>query len=178
MVLDFETPKPTHCVTPSPKGVHLLILPHSKQLETKHSNIWACVAHFYSNYHSALKVLEFSIGIFSFVFRNVRRLLGGNIRLLLCGGAPLSATTQRFMNICFCCPVGQGYGLTESTGAGTITEGGCCHPRCALCACQRLGCSVAPPICYGLFFKNAWVIKVLINRIVINLGTVIVDRYF
>lgn len=26
------------------------------------------------------------------------------------------------MNICFCCPVGQGYGLTESAGAGTITE--------------------------------------------------------
>ncbi|EPY79444.1 long-chain-fatty-acid--CoA ligase 3 isoform 2 [Camelus ferus] len=60
----------------------------------------------------------------SFVFRKVRSLLGGNIRLLLCGGAPLSATTQRFMNICFCCPVGQGYGLTESAGAGTITEGG------------------------------------------------------
>ncbi|EHB05468.1 Long-chain-fatty-acid--CoA ligase 3 [Heterocephalus glaber] len=59
-----------------------------------------------------------------FVFRKVRSLLGGNIRLLLCGGAPLSAATQRFMNICFCCPVGQGYGLTESTGAGTITEGG------------------------------------------------------
>uniref|UniRef100_A0A5F4VXL6 long-chain-fatty-acid--CoA ligase n=1 Tax=Callithrix jacchus TaxID=9483 RepID=A0A5F4VXL6_CALJA len=60
----------------------------------------------------------------SFVFRKVRSLLGGNIRLLLCGGAPLSAATQRFMNICFCCPVGQGYGLTESAGAGTITEGG------------------------------------------------------
>ena len=59
----------------------------------------------------------------SFIFRKVRGLLGGNIRLLLCGGAPLSATTQRFMNICFCCPVGQGYGLTESCGAGTITEG-------------------------------------------------------
>ncbi|XP_036713037.1 long-chain-fatty-acid--CoA ligase 3 [Balaenoptera musculus] len=57
-----------------------------------------------------------------FIFRKVRSLLGGNIRLLLCGGAPLSATTQRFMNICFCCPVGQGYGLTESCGAGTITE--------------------------------------------------------
>ncbi|XP_036176680.1 long-chain-fatty-acid--CoA ligase 3 isoform X2 [Myotis myotis] len=52
----------------------------------------------------------------------VRSLLGGNTRLLLCGGAPLSATTQRFMNICFCCSVGQGYGLTESAGAGTITE--------------------------------------------------------
>uniref|UniRef100_A0A287B8R8 long-chain-fatty-acid--CoA ligase n=1 Tax=Sus scrofa TaxID=9823 RepID=A0A287B8R8_PIG len=59
-----------------------------------------------------------------FIFRKVRSLLGGNTRLLLCGGAPLSAATQRFMNICFCCPVGQGYGLTESSGAGTITEGG------------------------------------------------------
>uniref|UniRef100_A0A8C8RG61 long-chain-fatty-acid--CoA ligase n=1 Tax=Pelusios castaneus TaxID=367368 RepID=A0A8C8RG61_9SAUR len=60
----------------------------------------------------------------SLIFRKVRMLLGGKIRTLLCGGAPLSAATQRFMNICFCCPVGQGYGLTESVGAGTITEGG------------------------------------------------------
>lgn len=154
MVLVFVTLKPSHCVTPSPKGAHLLILSNLKQLETEHSSICVCVAHFYSNYHSALKVLEFSIGTFSFVFRNVRRLLGGNIRLLLCGGAPLSAKTQRFMNICFCCPVGQGYGLTESTGAGTITEGRCCHLRCPLCAYQRLGYSVAPTICYELFFKN------------------------
>ncbi|XP_066477319.1 fatty acid CoA ligase Acsl3 [Tiliqua scincoides] len=58
----------------------------------------------------------------SLIFRKVRMLLGGKIRILLCGGAPLSAATQRFMNICFCCPVGQGYGLTESSGAGTITE--------------------------------------------------------
>uniref|UniRef100_A0A8D0L2I5 long-chain-fatty-acid--CoA ligase n=1 Tax=Sphenodon punctatus TaxID=8508 RepID=A0A8D0L2I5_SPHPU len=58
----------------------------------------------------------------SLIFRKVRLLLGGKTRVLLCGGAPLSAATQRFMNICFCCPVGQGYGLTESAGAGTITE--------------------------------------------------------
>uniref|UniRef100_A0A8C1IY22 long-chain-fatty-acid--CoA ligase n=2 Tax=Cyprinus carpio TaxID=7962 RepID=A0A8C1IY22_CYPCA len=56
------------------------------------------------------------------VFRKVRSLLGGNTRMLLSGGAPLSAATQRFMNICFCCPVGQGYGLTETCGAGTISE--------------------------------------------------------
>ena len=42
---------------------------------------------------------------------------------MLSGGAPLSEATQKFMNICFCCPVGQGYGLTETCGAGTITEG-------------------------------------------------------
>uniref|UniRef100_A0A7N6F649 long-chain-fatty-acid--CoA ligase n=1 Tax=Anabas testudineus TaxID=64144 RepID=A0A7N6F649_ANATE len=52
----------------------------------------------------------------------MRGLLGGNTRLLLSGGAPLSAATQRFMNICLCCPVGQGYGLTETCGAGTISE--------------------------------------------------------
>ncbi|XP_062843409.1 long-chain-fatty-acid--CoA ligase 3b [Trichomycterus rosablanca] len=57
-----------------------------------------------------------------FVFRKLRSLLGGNTRVLLSGGAPLSAATQRFMNICFCCPVGQGYGLTETCGAGTISE--------------------------------------------------------
>ncbi|XP_045559891.1 fatty acid CoA ligase Acsl3 isoform X1 [Salmo salar] len=56
------------------------------------------------------------------VFKKVRSLLGGKTRVLLSGGAPLSAATQRFMNVCFCCPVGQGYGLTETCGAGTISE--------------------------------------------------------
>uniref|UniRef100_A0A668A4B3 long-chain-fatty-acid--CoA ligase n=1 Tax=Myripristis murdjan TaxID=586833 RepID=A0A668A4B3_9TELE len=56
------------------------------------------------------------------LFRKVRGLLGGRVRMMLSGGAPLSPATQRFMNVCFCCPVGQGYGLTETCGAGTITE--------------------------------------------------------
>ncbi|XP_013880551.1 long-chain-fatty-acid--CoA ligase 3 [Austrofundulus limnaeus] len=56
------------------------------------------------------------------VFRKIRSLLGGRMRVLLSGGAPLSAATQRFMNVCFCCPVGQGYGLTETCGAGTVCE--------------------------------------------------------
>lgn len=57
------------------------------------------------------------------LFRKVRKILGGRVRLMLSGGAPLSAATQRFMNVCFCCPVGQGFGLTETCGAGTISEG-------------------------------------------------------
>uniref|UniRef100_A0A673BVP4 long-chain-fatty-acid--CoA ligase n=1 Tax=Sphaeramia orbicularis TaxID=375764 RepID=A0A673BVP4_9TELE len=56
------------------------------------------------------------------LFRKVKKLLGGQVRMMLSGGAPLSPVTQRFMNVCFCCPVGQGYGLTETCGAGTITE--------------------------------------------------------
>lgn len=56
------------------------------------------------------------------LFKKVKALLGGNVRMMLSGGAPLSSQTQRFMNVCFCCPVGQGYGLTETCGAGSITE--------------------------------------------------------
>lgn len=56
------------------------------------------------------------------IFKKVRKILGGKVRMMLCGGAPLSSDTQLFMNICFCCPVGQGYGLTETCGAGTIQE--------------------------------------------------------
>ncbi|KAM9795278.1 long-chain-fatty-acid--CoA ligase 4 [Neosynchiropus ocellatus] len=56
------------------------------------------------------------------LFKKVKKLLGGQVRMMLSGGAPLSSVTQRFMNVCFCCPVGQGYGLTETCGAGTITE--------------------------------------------------------
>jgi long-chain acyl-CoA synthetase len=48
------------------------------------------------------------------------KLLGGKIRFCLSGGGPLSKETQQFMNIFFCCPVGQGYGLTETCGAATI----------------------------------------------------------
>lgn len=56
------------------------------------------------------------------LFSKIRALLGGRLRMMLSGGAPLSEKTQRFMNICFCCPVLQGYGLTETCGAGTVTE--------------------------------------------------------
>eukprot|EP00667_Euglena_gracilis_P005107 EG_transcript_5141 len=55
------------------------------------------------------------------VFDKLRtQLLGGRLRLLVSGGGPLSVETQKFMNIVFCCPVGQGYGLTETCGAATI----------------------------------------------------------
>ena len=56
------------------------------------------------------------------VFSKIRRLLGGRLRAVLSGGAPLNPDTQRFMNICFCCPVVQGYGLTETCGGGTIAD--------------------------------------------------------
>jgi long-chain acyl-CoA synthetase len=56
------------------------------------------------------------------IFKKIRRLLGGNLKGVLSGGAPLNAETQRFMNICMCCPVIQGYGLTETCGAACVAE--------------------------------------------------------
>ncbi|GMT36970.1 hypothetical protein PFISCL1PPCAC_28267, partial [Pristionchus fissidentatus] len=63
-----------------------------------------------------------SVVLNKLVFNKIGKLLGGRIRCILSGGAPLSPETQRFMNICFCCPVVQGYGLTETCGGGTIAE--------------------------------------------------------
>ncbi|XP_009363157.2 long chain acyl-CoA synthetase 9, chloroplastic [Pyrus x bretschneideri] len=56
------------------------------------------------------------------VFRKVRAVLGGRLRFILSGGAPLSGDTQRFINICFGSPIGQGYGLTETCAGGTFSE--------------------------------------------------------
>ncbi|XP_065881377.1 long chain acyl-CoA synthetase 9, chloroplastic [Euphorbia lathyris] len=56
------------------------------------------------------------------VFKKVRAVLGGRIRFLLSGGAPLSSDTQRFINICLGAPIGQGYGLTETCAGGTFSE--------------------------------------------------------
>ncbi|XWS23745.1 hypothetical protein CRYUN_Cryun28dG0041600 [Craigia yunnanensis] len=58
----------------------------------------------------------------SLVFKKVRAVLGGRIRFLLSGGAPLSADTQRFINICLGAPIGQGYGLTETCAGATFSE--------------------------------------------------------
>jgi long-subunit acyl-CoA synthetase (AMP-forming) len=39
------------------------------------------------------------------VFKKVQALIGGNVKLMICGSAPLSAETQRFAQVAFNCPV-------------------------------------------------------------------------
>ncbi|XP_022638022.1 long chain acyl-CoA synthetase 9, chloroplastic isoform X2 [Vigna radiata var. radiata] len=56
------------------------------------------------------------------VFKKVRAILGGRIRFILSGGAPLSGDTQKFINICLGAPIGQGYGLTETCAGGTFSD--------------------------------------------------------
>ncbi|OMO79742.1 AMP-dependent synthetase/ligase [Corchorus capsularis] len=55
------------------------------------------------------------------VFNKVKQGLGGNVRLILSGAAPLSAHVEEFLRVVACCHVLQGYGLTESC-AGTFVS--------------------------------------------------------
>ncbi|KAI8824958.1 uncharacterized protein EV422DRAFT_564316 [Fimicolochytrium jonesii] len=56
------------------------------------------------------------------VFGKVRARLGGRVRLILTGAAPLSADVMDFLRICFSATVLQGYGATETSGASTSTD--------------------------------------------------------
>lgn len=57
----------------------------------------------------------------SIVFSKFRERLGGRVRMLVTGSAPISKEIHQFLQVCFSCPVLQGYGLTETAAGGTIT---------------------------------------------------------
>lgn len=56
------------------------------------------------------------------IFKSVRDLVGGKIRLMLSGGAPLSPETHDYIRIAFGLPLVQGYGLTESCACACIMD--------------------------------------------------------
>ncbi|GAB4822406.1 hypothetical protein N2152v2_009452 [Parachlorella kessleri] len=56
----------------------------------------------------------------SVVFSKVKERLGGRVRLIISGGAPLSRHVEDFLRVCMCCRVVQGYGLTETCAASFI----------------------------------------------------------
>ncbi|KAG6441112.1 hypothetical protein O3G_MSEX001677 [Manduca sexta] len=56
------------------------------------------------------------------LFRRVRALLGGRVRLMIAGGAPLAPDTHAQVRICLCCDVVAGYGLTETTSCATVMD--------------------------------------------------------
>ncbi|XP_058203562.1 long chain acyl-CoA synthetase 4-like [Rhododendron vialii] len=53
------------------------------------------------------------------VFSKVKQALGGNVRLIICGAAPLARHVETFFRVTSCAYVIQGYGLTE-TCAGSF----------------------------------------------------------
>ncbi|XP_020231106.1 long chain acyl-CoA synthetase 8 [Cajanus cajan] len=56
------------------------------------------------------------------VFRKIRAAIGGHLRYMLCGAAPLSIESQHFINICMGSVIGQAYGLTKTFAGATFSE--------------------------------------------------------
>ena len=54
------------------------------------------------------------------IFSKFRAIVGGNLRLLLSGGAPLAADAHDFVRTCLCITLLQGYGLTETNACATV----------------------------------------------------------
>lgn len=54
------------------------------------------------------------------VFRKFKGLLGGKVRLVVCGAAPISPQVLREFRCFFSCPVVEVYGMTETTGGGCL----------------------------------------------------------
>jgi long-chain acyl-CoA synthetase len=69
------------------------------------------------------------------IFAKIRQVLGGRVRLILSGSAPLSADVKEFMKIVFCCDVVEGYGLSETAAGLCLASGD-----------MPLGPHVGPPI--------------------------------
>ena len=48
------------------------------------------------------------------IFKNSKAALGGRVRFMVTGSAPISTDVLKFLKICFCCPIVEGYGQTEN----------------------------------------------------------------
>jgi len=54
------------------------------------------------------------------IFKKVQGLLGGRVKGMITGSAPLSPDIQKFVQTVFDCPVRQGYGLTETCAGSSV----------------------------------------------------------
>ncbi len=54
------------------------------------------------------------------LFNKFKQLIGGRVKIMLSGGAPLGVESQEFIRVCFGATFIQGYGLTETAGAVCI----------------------------------------------------------
>lgn len=58
------------------------------------------------------------------IFKKIKKLLGGRVKLMVSGGAPLSGEVKNMLRVCFSCPVIEAYGQTECSGACCIEKQG------------------------------------------------------
>lgn len=83
-------------------------IPNSTDRQVKEFNIVVC--------------LMFLIHFYRLVFKKVSKLMGGRVRIMMSGGAPLSPDTHEQIKTCLCVDLIQGYGLTETTSGATVMD--------------------------------------------------------
>lgn len=56
------------------------------------------------------------------IFKKVKALLGGRVRAMITGSAPIDVEVLNYLKICFCINIQEGYGLTETSAAASLTK--------------------------------------------------------
>ncbi|KAI8070840.1 hypothetical protein BC940DRAFT_295686 [Gongronella butleri] len=56
------------------------------------------------------------------IFNKVRNVLGGNVRVIVTGSAPIASEILDFFRVAFCTSIIEAYGSTENTGCATHTH--------------------------------------------------------
>ncbi|KAI8331068.1 hypothetical protein BC941DRAFT_439688 [Chlamydoabsidia padenii] len=51
------------------------------------------------------------------IFNKVKQAMGGNLRLMVTGSAPIGKEIMQFLRVVLCCDIREGYGATETTAA-------------------------------------------------------------
>lgn len=54
------------------------------------------------------------------VFRSFSNMIGGKVRLMVCGSAPVAASVVSFLRVVMSCPFLEGYGMTECSAICTL----------------------------------------------------------
>jgi long-chain acyl-CoA synthetase len=56
------------------------------------------------------------------VFGKSKSALGGRVRLMITGSAPIAGDMLEYLKICFSCPIVEGYGATETCAGASVTH--------------------------------------------------------
>ena len=92
-----------------------------EQKLSKKSAVVRSIVHFGFAWRNFLVHRGMDSPIFSFLFRKLFvPVLGGRQKLFATGGGPIASEVQSFVRTMFCCPLVQGYALTETCCAGTL----------------------------------------------------------